>query len=270
MIKPSLALVTGATSGIGKALCELLADKGVDLIITGRNENLLLDLKQGLQSKVKINSICADLTCSEDRKSIIQQLHQQVPDLVINNAGFGLYGDSLTYTTHEQMQVLDVNGSAVLELTLEAARSLVSQEKKGTIINISSAAAFQVFPSLAVYSASKAFVNQVSQALDSEMKSYGIRVLTSCPGMVDTQFRERAGGAPGVHTGGQPMTAEFVAQEIWKQFQLQKPLKIINWKYHLLTFLSSFLPTSLSSVILRKNILQRIAPRTIIKVNHDS
>ncbi|MBA3722784.1 MAG: SDR family NAD(P)-dependent oxidoreductase [Parachlamydiaceae bacterium] len=265
---PSLALVTGATSGIGKALCHLLAEKGIALIASGRDVNLLQNLKNDLQSKVNVQLIVADLTKKDERQKLIEQIHTFAPDLVINNAGFGLYGDCLTYQTSEQMQILEVDGVALLEITLEAARSLLSKEKKGTIFNISSAAAFQIFPGMAVYAATKAFVNQFSQAFDKEMEVHGIRILTTCPGMVNTNFQARAS-----HKNSDSaadigvMTPEYVAESIWKQIESQKPLTIIDWKYHIMNCVSYLVPTSLIIRIIRKNILNRIQKRNLIKIN---
>lgn len=264
-MKDRLALVTGATSGIGKATCDLLAQKGIHLIISGRNQEELQHLQKVLSKTVNVQMIQADLSQSEGRKRVIEILHTQVPDLVINNAGFGLYGEALTYTTEEQVKILEVNGKAVLELTLEAARALISLNKKGVILNVSSGAAFQILPNMTVYAASKAFVNHFSQAFDFEMKNHGVRVLTLCPGMVATDFQVRAGGEsldrqPGV------MTASFVAHQIWKQIEELNPLFIIDWKYRLLTFLSFFFPKSWIAKTVERNIAKRISPRNLIRI----
>src|SRR5580693_8214964 len=151
---PRLALVTGASSGLGKALCHLLAKKGVRLIVTGRNRSKLEEL-HGLVH-------VADLAQSRD--SLIKLIHEHVPDLVINNAGWGLYGDALSHTTKEQMDILEVNANAVLEISLEAARAMIKAKTEGAIVNIASGAAFFAFPTLAVYAASKAFVGSFSEA----------------------------------------------------------------------------------------------------------
>lgn len=264
--KYQLALVTGATSGIGHALSHLLADQGTALILTGRRQDELQNLQEALKPKVEVQIIAVDLSQREDRRKLIDILHHQAPDLVINNAGFGLYGEALSYATEEQVKILEVNGVATLELTLEAARALVSKDKQGVVVNVSSAAAFHVFPYFAVYAASKAFVNQFSQALDDEMQTYGVRILTACPGMVETHFQERAGGSLDYSKEMEVMTPEFMAKEIWQQIQHLQPLSIINWKYCLATYLSYFLPRSWVTALLKRNIAKRIKPRPIIKV----
>jgi uncharacterized protein len=259
----SLALVTGATSGIGKATCELLAQKGYDLVITGRKQEELHLLKEYLSRHTYVESLPVDLNQCHDRQHLISLLRERAPDLVINNAGFGLYGEALTYSTKEQIGILEVNGMAVLELTLEAARALASKEKKGVILNVSSAAGFQIFPNMAVYAASKAFVNHFSQAFDLEVKRYGIRVLTLCPGMVATEFQKRAGAISAQDL--RAMTPSFVAEHIWKQINRLDSLSIIDWKYRLLTFLSSFIPMRCIAAVEQRIIAKRIAPRTLIK-----
>jgi short-subunit dehydrogenase len=260
-----LALVTGATSGIGESLCYLLANKRIPLIIVGRNEEHLSQLKNELEPRIHVQAMKIDLSVPSERKQLIKAIHQSAPDLVINNAGFGLYGEALTYTTSEQEQILQVNGNAVLELTLEAARTLISKKKKGVIVNVSSAAAFQVMPDMAVYAAIKAFLNQFSQALDVEVQSKGVRVLVSCPGMVDTHFRERAGGIESTELV-EVMSPESVAKKIWWQIQTKRTLLIMNWKYWLLTHLASFLPQSIVIKLVRNNMKKRIIPRTFIEI----
>lgn len=265
MIPYRLALVTGATSGIGNELCGLLARKGINLMISGRNQAELDLLRNSLSSIVSVQSYRADLSTSEGRRCLISALHEHVPDIVINNAGFGLYGEALTYSVEEQSEILEVNGKAALELSLEAARTMVSQGKRGVVLNVSSAAAFQIFPSMAVYAASKAFVNHFSQAFDFEMKPYGVRVLAICPGMVATDFQRRAGAeARPVKEGF--MLPSFVAEQIWRQIEEQKPLMIVDWKYRFLTCLSSMLPKRLTASIGKRIIDSRIKSRKLHKV----
>lgn len=259
-----LALVTGATSGIGKEICNLFAQKGIDLVVTGRKQGELQLLKDKLSGQVNVRTLQADLAQPQDRQRLIRAMHEWGPDLVVNNAGFGLYGESLTYSTNEQLEILEVNGQAVLELTLEAARTLRSLEKKGVILNVSSAAGFQVFPEMAVYTASKAFVNNFSQAFDFELKQYGIRILTICPGMVATNFQKRAGGTKTDYSG--TMTASFVAEQVWKQIEQLDPLRIVDWKYRLLTAISYLIPKNWIAAVQRQVIRQRMNPRTFIKI----
>lgn len=257
---PSLALVTGANSGIGKALCQVLAKQKINLIITGRRAEALSELRRELSSQIEVEEVVVDLADSSARQTLIQKIHERTPDLVINNAGLGLYGDVLSYPLAKQQTILEVNGMALLELTVEAARWLVSKGKKGTILNVSSAAAFQIFPSSAVYAASKAFVNAFSQAFDEEVRDQGVRVLVACPGMVDTPFQGKAGGKIKGERPWGVMTPEFVADRIWEQIQRQKEVLIIDWKYAFMTYLSFLVPKRLRAQLLKQVINKRIKP----------
>lgn len=259
MINFSLALVTGASSGIGEALCHLLASKGIPLLITGRDAAKLERLAAALQERVVVTAFSADLTDAAQRCTVIEKIHEYHPDLVINNAGMGLYGNAMTHSTQEQMRVFTLNADAVLELSLEAARTMMLHHKQGVILNVSSAAAFQVFPQFAVYAAAKAFVNHFSESFDEEMRPYGIRVLSSCPGIVKTAFTERAGGLPTALDAALAMSPEFAAQEIWQQIQKGKTIHLFDWKYRVASYLTALIPKRLRIAILKKCIANKIS-----------
>lgn len=256
----SLALVTGATSGIGLSLCTLLASKGIPLFITGRDQEKLERLAASFS--VPVISCAANLAHPEERKKLIQLIHDHLPDLVINNAGFGLYGDALDFTTEEQMEILEVNGNAVLEICLESARALITNKKRGTIINISSAAAFFPFPSFSVYAATKRFVLQLSQSLDEEMAPLGVRILCSCPGQVETHFRGRAAQGAPQKKSGMALSKERAALYIWEQIEKKSPCAIFDFRTRLGVLLSLFIPNFLLMKFLRKAVLDRIVRAT--------
>jgi len=237
------ALITGATSGIGESLARLLASKGIALILTGRNESKLQGLKAELSSQIAVETIAADLQDKNDRAKLVQIIREDSIDLLINNAGFGVYGPAISKNTTELLNVLELNAAAVLELTVEAAKTMVANNKKGIIMNISSVAAYHLIPNLAVYSATKAFVNNFSETLDFELKPKGVRVLTACPGKVATEFQTRASkGRVKLKAGGSVMSQEFAANEIWEQIQSKKSVHIFDWKYRFATFISKFIP----------------------------
>lgn len=265
----SLALVTGASSGIGEGLCRLLASKGIDLLMTGRDEEHLKRIAAELSSYVKVIVVQADLSKSEGCQKIIAAIHENVPDLIVNNAGCGLYGAALSHSTAAQLEILKINGQVLLELSLEAARTLISHDKKGVIMNIASSAAYHLLPGMAVYGASKSFVNQFSQAFDCEVKPYGVRVLAACPGVVKTSFRERAGGIVEKKTFKcLEMTVPLVVEEIWMQIQKRQESRIIDWKYRLLAFLDGyFIPKKWSMKFTYNNIKNFSYDREIILLN---
>lgn len=265
----SLALITGASSGIGESLARLLASKKINLMICGRNEERLKKLMDELSTQVAVSCLVADVGEEAGRKKIVEAIHGKAPDLFINNAGYGFYGDALTAETKEMAKLMEVNGMAVLEFTLEAARTLISQQKGGVIVNVSSAAAFQIFPQFAVYAASKAFVNSFTESFDEEVRGHGIRVLAACPGMVATNFRRHAGEAQNDPENTKAMSSEFAAEQIWHQIEKRKKLYIFNWPYRAMTFLTQYLlPKRFVAMILRKTIEKRSAKKEIIKIPH--
>ena len=178
------------------------------------------------------------------------------PGFVINNAGLAYYNNAINYPTEQQIQILEVNGVALLELTLEAAKAMKATNKPGVIMNVSSVAGFFIFPYFSVYAASKSFVNVFSQSLDYELREEGIRVLTACPGIVDTHFRVRAGGTE-VEDNRGLMSAQYAAQQIWRQINKLQPLNIFNWKYRLAAMIQPFIPQSIYVKFLIKNIKAR-------------
>jgi short-subunit dehydrogenase len=253
-----LAYVSGATSGIGMALARLLAKEGIPLLLTGRDIARLDGLVNELKPLVPVQSFTADFAEESGRRKAAAEIRKHVPDLIINNAGFGLYGPAVNYPVDKQVEVVQVDATAVFEMTLEAAQVLKEQGRKGVILNVSSAAAFQVFPYFAAYAASKAFVNSVSESLDFELKDQGIRVLTACPGQVSTRFSERASGkALYVNEGFLVMSVEEAAEAIYRQIQLGKRLNVFNWKYKVLSFFSRLLPASLSAALVKRVVARR-------------
>lgn len=245
-----LALVTGATSGLGQALCVLLASKGYAILATGRDEARLKSLYPFY--------LAADLKDRESRKPIIAAIRQHAPELIINNAGFGLYGDALSLPVQEQLEMVEVNVKAAFELALEGAKALTLAKKRGTIVNISSAAAFFTYPSFAVYAASKTCINQLSQALDIEFGPLGIRVLSSCPGKIATDFQRRASHNKYTKHEMFTMSASKAARLVWKQIEQGKREYIFDWRYRLGVALAHLFPRSSVEKLLRAEILKRI------------
>jgi len=234
-------LITGATSGLGKALAQsALCGR---LAVTGRN----------LSDDLPGEKIAANLL--QDRSPIIDWIMKEVPDIVINNAGFGLYGDACSLSIKEQLAMLEVNGAAVLELTLATAQALQAAGKCGIVLNVSSAAAFFAYPSFAVYAASKAFVRSLSLALDEELRPHGIRVLVFSPGQIATDFRRRASKGASLIQNGMPV--EKAALAIWNQIEQKKGEVIFDWKYRLGVVLGKMMPT-LCQYFLRREIQKRV------------
>lgn len=250
-----LALITGASSGLGEALSYALAQRGISLILVGRNRNQLERVAAQIPQRTEI-FVC-DLSSAKERRTLLALIQERVPDLVINNAGFGLYGEILEQTLQEAQDMLAVNAQAVMEISIEAARSLRAHKKQGTLLNISSAAAFFAYPTFCLYAASKAFVNAFSLAFDAEMRPHGIRILTLCPGQIATPFRSKAARLAPQSPDGMTMPLEKAVRLILKHLDRKTPLALIDWRYRALVALSHLIPQSLKLRLLKRTLTRR-------------
>jgi short-subunit dehydrogenase len=223
-------------------------------MITGRDKAKLEKLVMTFPNTISIE---ADLKDQISRKKIIDAIQEHAPDLVINNAGFGLYGNVLDFTTQEQMEILEVNANALLEITIEAARTLVKEKKKGTILNIASAAAFLPFPAFSVYAAAKAFVKEFSESFDFELAPLGVRVLCACPGQVNTHFRKTASKESAHLVSSMAISTEKAVEFLWDQIENQVPVAIFDWRTRFSVYCAHLVPRSFLKKLLQKNILSR-------------
>jgi uncharacterized protein len=195
--QPKLALITGASHGIGTEFARILASQKVSLILTGRDEKALISLKKELDTLYGIQSwiYAADLSLSEQVQSLINYTQSQglEVDFLINNAGFGhnqLFADS---DSQIQLDMIDVNIKALTLLTHHYIQNM-TQKGEGRILQVASTAAFQPGPGMAVYYASKAFVLRFSEALNFELgKKSNVRVTALCPGPTESEFFKTAG-----------------------------------------------------------------------------
>jgi len=222
-----LALITGASSGLGAALAEALSEKRIPLILAARNEKELQAVKAKLAVPVEIYVV--DLVNSQERRRFLMHIASRAPDLIINNAGRGLYGPAVEHPTSMQSDTIELNVQAVVEIAIEGAKALLRQSQGGTIVNISSAAAFFPYPTHCLYAAAKRFVLQFSQGLDLELKKSKIRVLASCPGLIDTPFSARAGAF--IKRNLFTLSATHCALLILRQIEKGKGWEIIDWRY---------------------------------------
>jgi short-subunit dehydrogenase len=207
------ALVTGASSGIGLALARSLAARGAHLIITARSENKLHDIATELRtSGVDVQVFRSDLSKKGAAERLFEQVEQaglQV-DLLINNAGFGKWGEFLETDRMSYDEMLQLNINALTELCHLFIPGMVSRGEGG-IINVGSTGSFVPVPFAAVYSASKAYVLMFTDALQGEYGQRGLSMMTLCPGGTDSNFATVAG--PDVKRNAADYdTPEFVAE----------------------------------------------------------
>lgn len=243
------ALITGATSGIGEGLAKALSQKGYELYLTGRNQEKLKSLQTELQTKVEIFP-CA---LEEDYRPLLKWMEDFSPGLIINNAGFGLYGSIIKHKIEDQTAIVRVNCEALLAIAIKGAQLMREKNKHGTILNISSAGGFQPFPGFATYVASKAFVTNLSISLHNELIDYGIKVLASCPGKIQTDFAKRASKEPFERKlPGYVMSLDYAVNRIMRQIETGKPVDIFDWHYKFLVHFSRWIPDQWICKVLRK------------------
>jgi uncharacterized protein len=189
--KGSTALITGASGGLGGTFAERLAAKGSHLVLVARSEEKLHALAQRLvqQFQITTTALPTDLASSQAVRELVAHLRGRTidVDLLINNAGFGVFQKFLETPLERQMAEIEVNVCAMVSLTHALAPGMVAR-KRGGVINISSIAGFQPVAGANIYAASKSFVLLFSEALAQELAGAGVRVLAVCPGPVATGF----------------------------------------------------------------------------------
>ncbi|MGE5324236.1 MAG: SDR family NAD(P)-dependent oxidoreductase, partial [Actinomycetota bacterium] len=188
------ALITGASTGIGLDLARLMAPD-FDLIITARNQPKLEQIAQELQSKHgnRVHVIPADLADSTAPQALFDEASRRglQVDVLINNAGFGAYGEFKDISWQTEADMLQVNITALTQLTRLCLPGMV-ERRHGRIMNVASTAGFQPGPLMAVYYATKAYVISFSEAIANELKGTGVTVTCLAPGATDTEFAARA------------------------------------------------------------------------------
>jgi uncharacterized protein len=193
----SYALITGASKGIGKEFAISLAKRKYNLLLIARTENLLSELAAELQNKYGITVACKaiDLSSSKAAEEIMAWCKQGNYDInvVVNNAGYGLNGPFEKLSLKEQINMMGLNMSTLVQFTHLAIPLLRQHSGKSYILNVASTAAYQSVPYLGVYSATKSFVLSFTRAIRQELKSSNISVTCLSPGAVETHFMERAG-----------------------------------------------------------------------------
>lgn len=193
-----LALVTGASSGIGKELARYHAKQGGDLVISARRTEALEKLKAELEKEhdgCKVYIVTADLGKMDGAQKLYDEITQKLKlkvDYLINNAGLGGHGTIIERKVEDDINMIIVNIVSLVTLTHLFAKDM-AESGGGKILNVGSTAGFMPGPSQAVYFATKAFVQSFSQAVDQELKAKGVTSTVLCPGLVQTEFVATAG-----------------------------------------------------------------------------
>ncbi|HSN43502.1 MAG TPA: SDR family oxidoreductase [Propionibacteriaceae bacterium] len=189
------ALITGASRGLGKEFATQLAERGHSLVLVARTTHALDAIAgelRGAGTEVVVKTV--DLASAAERDQLAGELDAEgiVIDVLVNNAGFGTVGDFVTTDADTLGDEVEVNVAALAHLCRVFAPAMV-EVGSGSIINVASTAAFQPVPGMALYAATKSFVLSFSQALWSELKPHGVKVIALCPGPTDTAFFHHAG-----------------------------------------------------------------------------
>jgi uncharacterized protein len=194
-IRRPVALITGASAGIGAELARVFAQHGHHVVLVARREQRLHELADQIATtgRPRPHVLAVDLCCNGVSRQIATELDALgfEPQYVVNNAGFGLLGSAAELDFAEQLAIIDLNVRVLTELSLAFIDSL--SRHRGGILNVGSVASFLPGPGMAVYYASKAFVLSFSESLHQELSGRGIRVTALCPGVVPTEFQARAG-----------------------------------------------------------------------------
>lgn len=201
------ALITGASSGLGREFARVLSEKGYDLILVARRKDRLEELKKELNTKVRIIPI--DLSNETMCYDLFKIVEDEDIEVLINNAGFGLFGEFSKTDLDTELNMLDLNVKAVHILT-KAFLYKFKKENKGYILNVASSAGFMSGPLMSTYYATKGYVLKLTEAIAYELKKEKSKVKISalCPGPVDTEFNEVAG----VSFSVKPLSSEYVAK----------------------------------------------------------
>ncbi|WP_432840136.1 SDR family NAD(P)-dependent oxidoreductase [Dactylosporangium sp. CA-092794] len=247
------ALITGASSGLGAAFARELAARGAHLILVARSRDKLEALAARLRAadRVRVDVLPADLT----RPDAVTRLGAQVDalgrgvDILINDAGFGTYGDVIAadpVRLHDQVQL---NVAALLDLTRTYLPGMTARGR-GVIINVASLSAFQPMPHMAVYAATKAFVLSFTEALWTETRPSGVRVLALCPGPTATPFHAATGSEDG--SFGKHRTPEQVVATALRALDRDVP-SVVDGRFNAFNSrLSGLLPRRLTLAIVER------------------
>ncbi len=250
------ALITGASTGIGRELALLCARNGFDVVLVARSRPMLESLAAEIQTSTKQSATVfeVDLSKPEAAYSLFETVSRAglTVDMLINNAGFGLLGHIWELDAKRQSQMVGLNVGALTDLTRLFLPGMIAR-RSGHILNIASTAAFQPGPLMAVYYATKAYVVSFSEAVHNEAKEFGVKVACLCPGPTKTEFAERAQmNSTKLFSSGMVMSAAEVAAIGYRGMIKGKPLVIAGRMNAVGAFLTRFAPLSLTAAMARK------------------
>jgi uncharacterized protein len=250
-----IALVTGASSGIGLALSGILAKNGHDVVLVARTTSKLQEVGEELQkSGIRAHVITADLSRPNAAVDIVAELKRRNAEIeiLVNNAGSGLAGPFVDNDLQRELDMIQVNIVALTQLTKLLLRPMVAR-KRGRILNVASTAAFQPGPLMAVYYATKAYVLSFSEAIAEELRDSGVTVTALCPGPTQTGFAEIANMTlTRLFTMMRPMSSAAVARAGYRGMMSGKRIVIPGAKNKMLVQSLRVSPRRTVTTLVRK------------------
>lgn len=238
------ALVTGASSGIGYEISKYLAKRGYDIIVVARNRQALENLKEEIKTNVQI--ACMDLSVVDNCVKLYENFKDENIDVLINNAGFGMYGNFDILDMNKEIEMINVNILACDILTKLFLKDMKKRDS-GYILNVGSIAGFMPGPLMSSYYASKSYVVKLTQAIRKELKKSksGVSVSVLCPGPVNTNFNNTAG----VKFAVRPLSSEYVAKYAVDMMFKKKLVIVPGFTIKLARFFSKFTPDNILAEI---------------------
>jgi uncharacterized protein len=234
------ALVTGASSGIGADIARQLGEARIPTVIVARRADRLEELRAKYPT---LTPLVADLQTREGIAAVVDRINDttQPIELLVNNAGFGISGNFDEVSAKDHQEMVDLNISALMALT-HAGVTQMKSRKRGWILQVSSMASFQPGPGSATYSATKAFVTSLSEAMHEELRASGIVVTALCPGFTRTEFHDRSGGGDAGVPEKAWLVSSVVAESGLKACAAGKALDVPGAAYKGLAAISNALP----------------------------
>lgn len=248
-MKDKVVLVTGGSSGIGKACAEVFGKAGAKVVITGRKQEALNEVQLYLEAKgITCLSLRADVAIETDCKSVVEKTIETFGtiDILINNAGISMRALFEDCDISVIRQVMETNFFGMVYMTKYALPYIILQ--KGSVIGVSSIAGYRGLPARSAYSASKFAMNGFLEALRTEMLPKNVHILTACPGFTASNIRNTALAKDGKPQGESPrdeskmMSAEEVAERILEATYSRKPTLVLTQQGKLTVFLNKWLP----------------------------
>lgn len=234
------ALITGASSGIGRDMAYYLSSKNIDLILVGRNINALNSVKNKCSTNVEIFDM--DLSIEENVYKLYEITKDKDIDILINNAGFGLFGNFIETNLDKELNMINLNIVAPHILSKLFLKDFVKRDS-GYILNVASSAGFMAGPKLSTYYGTKNYLLKVSLAIYEELRQMksNVKLSVLCPGPVETNFNNVAGGSFNTKSASSKYVAKYAIDEMFKN----KLIIIPTLKMKLAIFMTRLIPTKL-------------------------